>query len=109
MERKVIDTDVLIIGGGTAGCFAGITLGKRKDIKGPYCRESEHKEKRMSCSRSKCDKCIYNRGKDTTVLCRLCKEGCRRNSKRRFAVVDVREVKSRHGHYGETRTCYTKG
>ena len=33
MERKVIDTDVLIIGGGTAGCFAGITLGKRKDIK----------------------------------------------------------------------------
>ena len=33
MERKVIDTDVLIIGGGTAGCFAGITLGKRRDIK----------------------------------------------------------------------------
>ena len=33
MKRKVIDTDVLIIGGGTAGCFAGITLGKRKDIK----------------------------------------------------------------------------
>ena len=25
-------TDVLIIGGGTAGCFAGITLGKKKDL-----------------------------------------------------------------------------
>lgn len=32
MENRIIDTDVLIIGGGTAGCFAGITLGKKKDI-----------------------------------------------------------------------------
>ena len=32
MKNRIIDTDVLIIGGGTAGCFAGITLGKRKDL-----------------------------------------------------------------------------
>ena len=32
MKNRVIDTDVLIIGGGTAGCFAGITLGKKKDL-----------------------------------------------------------------------------
>ena len=32
MKNRIIDTDVLIIGGGTAGCFAGITLGKKKDI-----------------------------------------------------------------------------
>ncbi len=32
METKEIRTDVLIIGGGTAGCFAGITLGKQADI-----------------------------------------------------------------------------
>ena len=32
LENRIIDTDVLIIGGGTAGCFAGITLGKKKDI-----------------------------------------------------------------------------
>ena len=32
MENRIIDTDVLIIGGGTAGCFAGITLGKKKDL-----------------------------------------------------------------------------
>ena len=31
MKNRIIDTDVLIIGGGTAGCFAGITLGGKKD------------------------------------------------------------------------------
>ncbi len=32
MERKILETDVLIIGGGTAGCFAAYTLGLEKDI-----------------------------------------------------------------------------
>ena len=32
MKNRIIDTDVLIIGGGTAGCFSGITLGKKKDL-----------------------------------------------------------------------------
>lgn len=32
MKNRIIDTDVLIIGGGMAGCFAGITLGKKKDL-----------------------------------------------------------------------------
>lgn len=33
METRKIETDVLIIGGGTAGCFAAITLGAAKDRK----------------------------------------------------------------------------
>ncbi|MBQ9438494.1 MAG: FAD-binding protein, partial [Lachnospiraceae bacterium] len=33
MELKVIDTDVLIIGGGTAGCYAAIWLGEHTDLK----------------------------------------------------------------------------
>ncbi len=33
MEIKKIVTDVLIVGGGTAGCFAAITLGQHKDVK----------------------------------------------------------------------------
>lgn len=32
MKNRIIDTDVLIIGGGTSGCFAGITLGGKKDL-----------------------------------------------------------------------------
>lgn len=30
MKKKELSTDVLIIGGGTAGCFAAMTLGKKK-------------------------------------------------------------------------------
>ena len=33
MERIIIESDVLIIGGGTAGCYAAITLGERTDLK----------------------------------------------------------------------------
>ena len=32
LKNRIIDTDVLIIGGGTAGCFAGIILGGKKDL-----------------------------------------------------------------------------
>lgn len=32
MKMKELATDVLIIGGGTAGCFAAMTLGKYKDV-----------------------------------------------------------------------------
>ena len=32
MKKKELSTDVLIIGGGTAGCFAAMTLGKEKNI-----------------------------------------------------------------------------
>ena len=30
-EKKVIDTDVLIIGGGTAGCYAALTIAEKSD------------------------------------------------------------------------------
>lgn len=33
MITQKISTDVLIIGGGTAGCYAAVTLGRRKDLK----------------------------------------------------------------------------
>lgn len=33
MERKIIETDVLIIGGGTAGCYAAIRLGETSDLR----------------------------------------------------------------------------
>ena len=32
MKKKELSTDVLIIGGGTAGCFAAMTFGKEKNI-----------------------------------------------------------------------------
>ncbi|HWI54245.1 MAG TPA: FAD-binding protein, partial [Desulfobacteria bacterium] len=32
-DIKTIDTDVLIIGGGTAGCFSALTLAEKSDLK----------------------------------------------------------------------------
>ena len=32
MEHKIINSDVLIIGGGTAGCYAAICLGERSGL-----------------------------------------------------------------------------
>ena len=33
MEHKIIEVDVLIIGGGTAGCYAAIYLGENSGLK----------------------------------------------------------------------------
>ena len=33
MEHKIIESDVLIIGGGTAGCYAAIKLGEQSGLK----------------------------------------------------------------------------
>ena len=35
MDFRELTTDVLVIGGGTAGCYAAITLGQEKDVKCP--------------------------------------------------------------------------
>ena len=47
-----IKTDVLIIGGGTAGCYAAITISENSDKKVLIC-EKAHKTQRLSCRRSK--------------------------------------------------------
>lgn len=33
LEKKILETDILIIGGGTAGCYSGIILGENPDIR----------------------------------------------------------------------------
>jgi len=32
LETKILETDVLVVGGGTAGCYAALTLSKKKDM-----------------------------------------------------------------------------
>ncbi|MBU3216333.1 adenylyl-sulfate reductase subunit alpha [Clostridium estertheticum] len=32
LETKILETDVLVVGGGTAGCYAALTLSKNQDI-----------------------------------------------------------------------------
>ena len=32
MKKELVQTDILIIGGGTAGCYAAITLGSHAEL-----------------------------------------------------------------------------
>ena len=59
-NKKILHTDILIIGGGTAGCYAALTIREKSDYS--IIIESEHKAKRMPCSRCQCDKCIHSKG-----------------------------------------------
>ncbi|HEY8804598.1 MAG TPA: adenylyl-sulfate reductase subunit alpha [Clostridium sp.] len=33
LKTKILETDILVVGGGTAGCYAGLTLSKHEDLK----------------------------------------------------------------------------
>jgi FAD binding domain. len=44
-KQQIIHTDVLIIGGGTAGCYAALTIREKSDVKDRYRRESQYQTK----------------------------------------------------------------
>ena len=43
MKRKKIKTDILIIGGGTAGCWAAVTIAEKSDAKVLICEKANIK------------------------------------------------------------------
>ena len=32
LETKILETDVIVVGGGTAGCYAALTLSQNQDV-----------------------------------------------------------------------------
>ena len=51
LNTKEITTDVLIIGGGTAGCYAALVLSEQKAGRVIDRRKSKYQTKRLSGSR----------------------------------------------------------
>ena len=49
-----LDTDVLIIGGGTAGCYAALTISRNSDASVLVAEKANIKTKRLSGSRCQC-------------------------------------------------------
>ena len=54
MKTEKISTDVLIIGGGTAGCYAALTISENSDKKVLICEKAHIKRSGCHCRRCKC-------------------------------------------------------
>ncbi len=58
--KKILHTDVLIIGGGTAGCYAAMTIREQSDYSIIIAEKSQHQAQRLSGSRSQRAQCLYH-------------------------------------------------
>jgi len=56
-NKKILHTDILIIGGGTAGCYAALTIREKSDYSIIIAEKANIKR-----SRCQCDKCIHSKG-----------------------------------------------
>ena len=52
-NKKILHTDILIIGGGTAGCYAALTIREKSDYSIIIAEKANIK---------RCDKCIHSKG-----------------------------------------------
>ena len=57
-KRETLNTDILIIGGGTAGCYAALTIAEKSGYS-VLIAEKANIKKRLSCSWSKCHQRIH--------------------------------------------------
>ena len=67
LNTKEITTDVLIIGGGTAGCYAALVLSETESRQGTDRRKANIKAKRLSgswCQRHQCLHCKGRKAQD---------------------------------------------
>lgn len=89
MKTKRLETDVLIIGGGTAGCFAAYTLGKEAGVSVLIAEKANIKRSGCLAAGVNALNAYITEGHCSSGLCGLRKEGCPRNCQRGFAFIHV--------------------
>ena len=62
LQVKHLHTDVLIIGGGTAGCYAALTISRNSELTF-LLQKGKYQTKRLSCSRCQRDQRLYCKGR----------------------------------------------
>ena len=72
-QKEVLYTDILIIGGGTAGCYAAMTIREHSDYS-VVIAEKANIKRSGRCQRLEC---LYCKRQKATGLCGLRKKGCR--------------------------------
>ena len=68
-SRKILHTDILIIGGGTAGCYAALTIREKSDYSVIIAEKANIKRSGCLAAGVKCNKCIYSKGQKAGRLC----------------------------------------
>ena len=94
MKTKKLETDVLIIGGGTAGCFAAYTLGKEAGISVLIAEKANIKRSGCLAAGVNALNAYITEGHVRSGLCGLCEKGCTWNCQRGLAFIYVRATES---------------
>lgn len=81
-EVPQINTDVLIIGGGTAGCYAALTLSRDTGLSVVIAEKAHIKRSGCLAAGVNAINAYITKGACSTGLCRLCQERCRRYCQR---------------------------
>ena len=77
MKTKRLETDVLIIGGGTAGCFAAYTLGKEAGVSVLIAEKANIKRRGcLAAGFNALNACITQRRMPTELSERICFYPC---------------------------------
>ena len=106
LNTKEITTDVLIIGGGTAGCYAALVLSEQKA--GRVLIAEKANIKRSGCLAAG-GNAINAYIVKAAGLCRLCNKGCRRDRKAGPSSYSSGELQRSYRKNGKTWTCDPEG
>ena len=81
LNTKEITTDVLIIGGGTAGCYAALVLSEQKAGRVLIAEKANIRRSGCLAAGVNAINAYIVKGRKAAGLCRLCNKGCRRDCK----------------------------
>ena len=94
MRTERIRTDVLIIGGGTAGCFAAYVIGKKSGRKVLIAEKANIKRSGCLAAGVNALNAYITEGRVPQDYVDYAKKGCPWNRKRRPSSYHVREIES---------------
>ena len=102
-NTELLHTDVLIIGGGTAGCYAALTVRENSPITRVIIAEKAN-IKRSGCLSCRCQRnqCLYCKRQKAGRLCGVCEEGCGQHRTGGSAAHNVRGVEPCDGEDGDS-------
>ena len=92
LKTERLKTDILIIGGGTAGCYAAVTVAEHSDAKVLICEKAHIKRSGCLAAGVNALNAYITEGRVPQDYVDYAKNGRGRNCKRRFTSYNVRKA-----------------